>query len=112
MFHRGSENDVFRKLEFDIKEQEPYDDGLVEQINRKGMPPKPGEKPGWFVARKFWDGKASGVFFVQNITQGGAEEADTEPRQKREVIDGVLSDVGLVDTYGELEDGRVFCRKE
>jgi hypothetical protein len=73
---------------------------------------KPGEEPGWFVARKVWEGEASGVLFVQDVSQCDAEEADAEPGEEWEVVDGMLPDVGLVDACRELKDGRVFCGKK
>ena len=80
----------------------------MKKVDREGVLPKPGEEPGWFVARKVWEGEASGVFFVEDISQGDAEEADAEPGENWEVVDSVLPDVGLVDAYSELEDARVF----
>ena len=73
---------------------------------------KPGEELGWFVARKVWDGKASGVLFVKDVSQCDAEEANAEPGEEREVVDGVLSDVRLVNACRELKDRRVFCCKK
>ena len=49
---------------------------------------------------------------VQDVSQCDAQEADSEPGEDREIINGVCPDVGLMKAGRELEDVWVFhCRK-
>jgi hypothetical protein len=84
----------------------------MQEVDRKRMLTQPGEDLGRCVFCEIGDGESPYIVFIEDVPESNAYEAYADPGNDGKVVDGMVCDVWLMETQGELENVRGCDRVE